>query len=58
MAHNLIVKAFAFFANDADNFQHGVFVAAAQTRSCANATTFGQTAHDLDYFGFVQSQSV
>ena len=57
LAHGLIVEAFALFANDVQHFQHGILVAPTKPSRCPNAATFRQAAHDLNDFGFVQTQA-
>jgi len=57
LANRLIVEPFALLANDAHDFKHGVAIATRQPRGCPDADPLCQTAHDLNDFGFVQTQA-
>jgi hypothetical protein len=57
VADNRIVEAFGLLSNRAHDFKHGVFITAAQSGGCPDATSFRQATHDLDDFGFIQTQA-
>jgi hypothetical protein len=58
MAHGLVVKRFAFLADDFQDAQYGVRVTIHKSGNGANTQTLGQQFDDLNHFITFQAQAV